>query len=147
MRFHGRWRRTLGPSLAFTLLVVPACSNEPRRSNPNVEAAPSQAAVMADVMRSVSDKVEVLEILVPGGVVEVRLGAETKALTFGRADTRSGRDMGPDDRFQIGSITKTMVAALVLQIVADGDLAWTIPSTTCCRVCFRMVTGAPLSTC
>ena len=124
MLIHARqreWPRALSLGL-LTLLVIAACSNEPPGSD--ADSAPSQtaAATSADVMRAVSDNLETLETLLPGGVVVVRVGAKSHAVAFGKAETRPKRAMTSEDRFQIGSITKTMVATLVLQEVADGNL-------------------------
>lgn len=121
--FTGSWRRVCGLGVPLALIVLTACSNT--ASRPDADAEPSQSAVSttAEVMRAVSDKLEALETLVPGGVAVVRLGTEIQPLTFGQADTRAGRAMRADHRFQIGSITKTMVATLLLQLVEDGDLA------------------------
>ncbi|MFG2829844.1 serine hydrolase domain-containing protein [Streptomyces sp. NPDC048434] len=43
--------------------------------------------------------------------------------TAGVADLRSGRTMGPQDHFRAGSLTKTLVATVVLQLVAEGRLS------------------------
>ncbi|WP_407286916.1 serine hydrolase domain-containing protein [Streptomyces sp. BP-8] len=40
----------------------------------------------------------------------------------GVADLRSGRTMGEPDHFRAGSLTKTLVATVVLQLVAEGRL-------------------------
>ncbi|REK89689.1 class A beta-lactamase-related serine hydrolase [Streptomyces inhibens] len=42
--------------------------------------------------------------------------------TAGVADLRSGRKMGPLDHFRAGSLTKTLVATVILQLVAEGKL-------------------------
>ena len=93
MAVNGRWPQTF--SVGFlTLLVVAACSNEP----PAIEAdsAPSQtaAAISAEVMSAVSDNLETVETLLPGGVVVVRVGAKAQSLVFGEAETRPKRAMG-----------------------------------------------------
>ncbi|MFK4252469.1 serine hydrolase domain-containing protein [Streptomyces angustmyceticus] len=43
--------------------------------------------------------------------------------TAGVADLRSGRAIGPRDHFRAGSLTKTLVATVVLQLVAEGRLS------------------------
>ncbi|MFE0191914.1 serine hydrolase domain-containing protein [Streptomyces sp. NPDC058989] len=43
--------------------------------------------------------------------------------TAGVADLRSGRRMGEPDHFRAGSLTKTLVATVVLQLVAEGGLS------------------------
>src|SRR5207253_2930406 len=59
---------------------------------------------------------------VPGVVVHVRRGSSTADLAAGRADLAEPRRMTTDDRFKVGSVTKTFVATAVLQLVADGKL-------------------------
>ncbi|MGW7575850.1 serine hydrolase domain-containing protein [Streptomyces sp. NPDC054765] len=49
--------------------------------------------------------------------------AATRFSTAGVADLRSGRRMGPQDHFRAGSLTKTLVATVVLQLVAEGRLS------------------------
>ncbi|MGW2026133.1 serine hydrolase domain-containing protein [Streptomyces decoyicus] len=49
--------------------------------------------------------------------------AAARYSTAGVADLRSGRRMAPQDHFRAGSLTKTLVATVVLQLVAEGRLA------------------------
>lgn len=56
----------------------------------------------------------------PGALVVVRDGAAVRSAARGAADGR--RPLHAHDRFRIGSITKTFVAALVLRLVEDGLL-------------------------
>ncbi|MEV0253728.1 serine hydrolase domain-containing protein [Streptomyces sp. NPDC050732] len=64
---------------------------------------------------------------VPGILAQVRDGGGHWTGTAGVADTRTGRERGPEDRFRIGSITKTFTATVVLQLAAEGRLALTDP--------------------
>ena len=59
---------------------------------------------------------------VPGVVVHVRRDRSVVELAAGRADLAEPRRMTTDDRFKVGSITKTFVATAVLQLVAEGRL-------------------------
>ncbi|MEU5238936.1 serine hydrolase domain-containing protein [Streptomyces lydicus] len=43
--------------------------------------------------------------------------------TVGVADLRNGRRMGARDHFRAGSLTKTLVATVILQLVAEGRVA------------------------
>src|SRR6478672_10703083 len=56
----------------------------------------------------------VVEEGAPGALVVVRDGDVTRAEARGLADRARGLPMRPDVRFRAGSITKTFVAALVL---------------------------------
>jgi D-alanyl-D-alanine carboxypeptidase len=58
----------------------------------------------------------------PGAFVVIRDSDEVRREASGLADVRHGRSMDPDDRFRVGSVTKTFVAALVLRLVEDGRL-------------------------
>ena len=64
----------------------------------------------------------VVEEGAPGVLVVVRDGGATRAEARGLADRRRATPMAADVRFRTGSITKTFVAALVLDLVADGKL-------------------------
>ncbi|MEU5424422.1 serine hydrolase domain-containing protein [Streptomyces olivoreticuli] len=57
---------------------------------------------------------------VPGAVVEVRDGGGVWRSGSGVADLADGRRARPGDRFRVGSVTKSFVATVVLQLVAEG---------------------------
>lgn len=61
----------------------------------------------------------------PGAFVVVRDDGDERAMARGTADGR--RPVHASDRFRIGSITKTFVAALVLRLVEDGRLRLSDP--------------------
>jgi D-alanyl-D-alanine carboxypeptidase len=61
----------------------------------------------------------------PGVVVVSRRGAHIVRFASGVADVRNNEPMRPQDRFRIGSLTKTFVATVALQLVAEGRLALT----------------------
>lgn len=72
------------------------------------------------------------------GAAELSQGAhgELRFSTAGVADVRTGRRIGLTDRFRAGSITKTVVATVTLQLVAehrlglDDPVAAHLPATT-----------------
>lgn len=74
-------------------------------------------------MVDVQDQLEALVATgVPGAVaVAVRPDGRVEAAT-GVADLETGEPLTPEHRFRIGSVTKIFVAALVLQLVAEGLL-------------------------
>jgi D-alanyl-D-alanine carboxypeptidase len=74
-------------------------------------------------MKSVGDQLEAIVATgVPGGVA-VAFGPDGRVeAAAGFADLRVGEALTVDHRFRIGSVTKIFVAALVLQLVADGLL-------------------------
>ncbi|MFF2617911.1 serine hydrolase domain-containing protein [Kitasatospora sp. NPDC058046] len=59
---------------------------------------------------------------VPGIVAEVRDGHRAWFGTAGVADLTTGRPRHAQERFRIGSTTKTFVATVVLQLAAEGRL-------------------------
>ncbi|MFI7057046.1 serine hydrolase domain-containing protein [Streptosporangium canum] len=59
----------------------------------------------------------------PGILATVREGNDQWFGTAGVADTRTGRKRLPQERFRIGSITKTFTATVVLQLEAEGKLS------------------------
>ncbi|MER6785751.1 serine hydrolase domain-containing protein [Streptomyces sp. NPDC000658] len=59
----------------------------------------------------------------PGGIVLAEQGRDTWAGVAGTADLATGRKPQADDRFRVGSITKTFVATLMLQLEEQGKLS------------------------
>jgi D-alanyl-D-alanine carboxypeptidase len=58
----------------------------------------------------------------PGALVLVRDGDRTETVVAGVANTATMAKLRPDDRFRVGSVTKTFVATIVLQLAAEGRL-------------------------
>ncbi|MFC8719405.1 serine hydrolase domain-containing protein [Kitasatospora sp. NPDC057198] len=59
---------------------------------------------------------------IPGILVELHDGPHRWRATAGAADTATGRVRTPQDRFRVGSITKTFTATVVLQLAAEGRI-------------------------
>ncbi|MGW7343932.1 serine hydrolase domain-containing protein [Streptomyces sp. NPDC054854] len=59
----------------------------------------------------------------PGGIVLAEQGHDTWAGHAGTADLATGRKPRADDRFRVGSITKTFVATVMLQLEEEGKLS------------------------
>ncbi|WDM16088.1 beta-lactamase family protein [Streptomyces lavenduligriseus] len=59
----------------------------------------------------------------PGGIALAERGRTTWAGRAGTADPATGRKPRADGRFRIGSITKTFVATVMLQLEAEGKLS------------------------
>jgi D-alanyl-D-alanine carboxypeptidase len=60
---------------------------------------------------------------VPGVIIMTRRGQKVSDVVAGLADKATGQRMRPQDRVHIGSITKTFVATVVLQLAAEGRLS------------------------
>ncbi|MET8629694.1 serine hydrolase domain-containing protein [Kitasatospora sp. NPDC004669] len=59
----------------------------------------------------------------PGAMVEVKNGGSTWFGQAGTADLATGQKLRPQDRFRIGSTTKTFVATVLLQLEAEHKLS------------------------
>ena len=59
---------------------------------------------------------------VPGTLVLVRDGDRTQTAAAGLADVGARRKLRPEDRFRVGSVTKTFVATIVLELAAEKRL-------------------------
>ncbi|MGX1562281.1 serine hydrolase domain-containing protein [Streptomyces sp. NPDC055506] len=60
---------------------------------------------------------------VPGVTVTVRRGHGTWAATAGVGDLKTGKPRSTADHYRVGSVTKTFVATVVLQLEAEGLLS------------------------
>src|SRR5262245_14716762 len=58
----------------------------------------------------------------PGAIAVVRTPKGTRSVEAGLARTRPAVPMAPTDRFRVASVTKSFVATVVLQLVAEGKL-------------------------
>ncbi len=59
----------------------------------------------------------------PGAIALVRDGRRTLRLVSGYENLATRRPMRPGERFRVGSVTKTFVATVVLQLAGEGTLA------------------------
>jgi D-alanyl-D-alanine carboxypeptidase len=74
--------------------------------------------------------VEVIGAGVPGVLLRVQEGRIVRTVTAGVTDLVTGSPMRADATFRAGSITKTFVATVVLQLVDEGRLALDRPVAT-----------------
>jgi D-alanyl-D-alanine carboxypeptidase len=63
----------------------------------------------------------------PGSLAEVRDRHGRTVITSGVGDLRTGAPVPPHSRFRVGSVTKTFVAAVVLQLVGEHRLELDAP--------------------
>lgn len=80
---------------------------------------------------------------VPGAQLAVFEQGETRAYTVGEAEHRGGVALTADDKVPIGSITKTLTAALAMVLVSDGDLDLDDPVAEYLPELRRLSSGAP----
>jgi D-alanyl-D-alanine carboxypeptidase len=85
------------------------------------EPEPRLAAVDRSELDEIAD--DLVAGGAPGAVVVVRTPAGTVHSASGLASREPRVEMRPDDRFRIASVTKTFVATVVLQLVAEGTLS------------------------
>jgi D-alanyl-D-alanine carboxypeptidase len=89
----------------------PTGSSAPRASRP-----PTNPATLQQQLDGV------VEAGAPGVVGLVRTGARTWQGASGLGDLRAKRPARAGDRFRVGSVTKSFVATVVLQLVGEGRL-------------------------
>jgi D-alanyl-D-alanine carboxypeptidase len=84
--------------------------------------------------RRMSDRGELLQLVrelvaagAPGAAARIEDERGVEQVASGAADLRTGRAMQPHVRFRAGSVTKSFVATVVLQLVADGKLSLSDP--------------------
>ncbi|MEU9732668.1 serine hydrolase domain-containing protein [Streptomyces sp. NPDC048002] len=109
-----RTRATLVAATAVLLsaaLAGPAAAAAPARGDGGGHGATREA-----VRAAVKDGV-------PGVTATARQGGRTWTATAGVGDLRTGAPRSADDRYRVGSITKTFVATVLLQLEAEGRLS------------------------
>ncbi|MGP3683543.1 serine hydrolase domain-containing protein [Streptomyces sp. IBSNAI002] len=92
-----------------------------------VLAAPAQAASDTAAARAGHEATRrAMDAEVKGGIpgitAQVRDGKGVWKATSGVGDRKTGAPRGANDRFRVGSITKTFVATVLLQMEAEGKL-------------------------
>jgi D-alanyl-D-alanine carboxypeptidase len=83
-------------------------------------AAGAEAAPSADLQRAMD---QVVRMGVPGAIVLVRDSKGTVRVVSGYGDVAKKTPIRATDRFRIGSLTKTFVSTVVLQLVDEGRLS------------------------
>ena len=93
-----------------------------------VGIAASAGVAAAQGTTAIQDAINTLKQAgAPGVLVLVRNGSTTTVTTAGVADPEANGAVVAADRFRIGSVTKTFVATVVLQLVAEGRLSLSDP--------------------
>ena len=101
-------------ALSLALIALAAAPPAPAK-------APNRDAGRATKLQHALDRV--VAAGVPGGVLLVRERDRTLRLTSGHSKLKPTTPMRAGDRFRVGSITKTFVATVALQLAAENRLA------------------------
>jgi D-alanyl-D-alanine carboxypeptidase len=103
------WRAAF---LSLATVLVVGCSDDS-------VAGPPAARGLQGLVDSLADAWNL-----PGLVVAVRRsGEDPSVIASGHAELANGRRMTPLDRFRVGSLTKPMVATVILQLADEGRLS------------------------
>ncbi|ANS65283.1 alkaline d-peptidase [Streptomyces lincolnensis] len=100
--------------VAATAVALSAALAGPALAAPagNDDHGPTRQAVQAVVKDGV-----------PGVTLTAKDGRNVWSTTAGVGDLKTGKPRSADDRYRVGSITKTFVATVVLQLEAEGRLS------------------------
>src|SRR3954451_16724792 len=109
----------LGAAAAGLLLVVTGCAGT-TASAPST-TPPSTSVDLSGELRSLAG--QLVNEGMTGAIVRVDDGSAVVQFAVGLANLKPRRDLEPGDEFRIGSVTKTFMAALVLQLVVERRLA------------------------
>jgi D-alanyl-D-alanine carboxypeptidase len=104
--------------LALTLVVVASPSQSAASGSRPSRAALLRMQLAIDAM--VADGT-------PGMYVQIRQGNRVTELRSGRSNVNNGRPWTDRSRFRVASITKTFVAAVIMQLVGEGRLRLSDP--------------------
>jgi D-alanyl-D-alanine carboxypeptidase len=84
-------------------------------------SAPEHAATREPELQGALD--QLVAAGAPGAIALVREGDRTIRLTSGYGNLKPRARLHASDRFRVGSVTKTFVATVVLQLVGEGKLS------------------------
>src|SRR3954471_12220523 len=105
-------------SLVLTALFAPPATAEVRL--PDLASSAAHGRVDLVAVQQALD--QAVDAGVPGIAYLIRDGARTTVLSSGTPDVSTHRPMTANDRFRIASISKTYLAAIVLQLEAEHRL-------------------------
>src|SRR4051812_37473015 len=106
---------TSGLWLATALLAVFTLTGAAHASSTHTSTSQAPIAAAAEALVATG---------VPGvSVYSAHPGGQSVVLTRGYADVETHRRLTPADRFRIGSVTKTFVATLVLELAHERRLS------------------------
>ncbi|MQS37129.1 serine hydrolase domain-containing protein [Streptomyces katsurahamanus] len=112
-------RTTALGAVMLSLLAVPAQASDAPHTAPAARAAAAPAPDVTALRQALR---AALAAGAPGAMARVDDGGTVHKAAEGIADRGTGRAITADDRFRVGSVTKTFSAAVLLQLVDEGAL-------------------------
>lgn len=106
-------KHLLGNSLKIVLLLFAVNSQTVRSSEAQPPITTSSYEVVLNELKKRGFN---------GTVLMTREGQEVFARSIGVVDANTGEALNPNSRIPIGSVTKTLVATVILQLVEEGQL-------------------------
>ena len=108
--------------LAATVLITGTAAIASARTVPSADAVDAVPEVDRgdDLLRAMLQ--DVAGAGIPGVLARVQLPDGVRVAAAGSGDLTTGARLRPDARFRVGSVTKTFVATVVLQLVGEGRL-------------------------
>lgn len=106
------------------MTLLAGCATAPTDSSSAPPTAPPQADASLEsiLLPVITEQMEQMQV--PGLVAIVETpGGDVYEVALGVADVATGEPMEVSDHFRIGSITKTLTATVILQLVEEGKLA------------------------
>ena len=108
-------------AMAAGVLLVPARAGAAGPASHHPSAAPASQRIDPGELQQLVE--EIVAAGAPGAAAWVRDQRGVQRAASGVADLRTGRPMRADLHYRAGSLTKGLVATVVLQLVAEGRLS------------------------
>ncbi len=119
-RAADHWRRDCGATDGHRAAGVRGPFRVRTRPDQRVPGLPVPSEPPAGLQRAAD---QLVADGVPGVIMMTRRGQQVSNVVAGLADKATGQAMQPQDKVRIGSITKTFVATVVLQLAAERRLS------------------------
>ncbi|MCY4726426.1 serine hydrolase [Nocardioides sp. STR2] len=119
-RSHTSDMRALWALVVTAGVLAAGCSSDEPGATPHT---PETDGGFLSAVATLEQRVDAYEELTTGVIALVRAGGQVQVLTDGEARLRPRIAMQADMRFPLASITKSMTATVVMQLVEGGRLA------------------------
>ena len=112
--------RALCAWIAAAGVLLAGCSSDGSSTEPD---RPATSDGFDSAVAAVEERIGAYDDLTTGVIALVRVGEQTRVIVSGDARLHPRTEMEPELRFPVASITKSMTAAVIMQLVEDGRLA------------------------